>query len=113
MGLSQAMSMIADDRKSQSTTREVLSVLKDAEGQWLSTHEVAGRSLHDEFDVLAVLDALKAGRVLDFEPASGRYRYHSDMVNDLEVKRFLRSADGRERVARTNVDRFRHRYGSI
>jgi hypothetical protein len=107
------MSMIADDRRSQSTTREVLSVLTDADGQWLSAHDVAGRSLHDEFSVLSVLDALTAGRVLDFEPVSRRYRYHSDTVNDLEVKRFLRRADGRERVARTNVDRFRQRYGSI
>jgi DNA-binding IclR family transcriptional regulator len=113
VGLAQAMNMIADDRKSQSTAREVLSVLTGADGQWLSAHDVAGRSLYDESSVLGILDALASGRVLDFEPASGRYRYHSDTVNDLEVKRFLRRADGRERAARTNVDRFRQRYGSI
>lgn len=113
MGLAQAMNMIADDRTTQSATREVLAVLADADGQWLSPHQVAGRSLHDTDVVVPILQALAAGRVLDFEPASGLFRYHSDTVTDLEVRRFLRRADGHERVTRTNVDRFRQRYGTV
>jgi hypothetical protein len=113
LGLAQAMSLIADDRHMESVTREVLSVFTGSPDRWLTTAEVARRCLHDAETVGRVLTALAAGCVLDFEAASGGYRYHQDTVLDLEIRRFIRRADGHERLVRTNVDRFRQRYGGF
>ncbi len=112
MGLAAAMSLIGDDRSTTSTMRDVLSGLTAAPGRWFTEAEIMRRSLYDRDAVAAVLQALVAGRVLDFEPASSSYRYNQDTVLDLEVRRFLRHADGNERAVRTNVDRFRQRYGA-
>jgi hypothetical protein len=105
------MSLIADDRQTQSATREVLDVMTASPERWFTAAEVSRRCLIDSDTVHGVLTALAAGRVLDFEPASGSYRYRKDTVLDLEVRRFIRSANGHERLVRTNVDRFRQRYG--
>lgn len=59
-----------------------------------------------------VLDVLAGGVVLDCSGDPPRYRYHPDVVNDLEVSRFLRSRNAQDSRAQGSVDRFRSRYGS-
>jgi hypothetical protein len=113
VGLAQAMNLIADDRQTQSATREVLTVFSSCPEKWLKPDDVCRSCLYGADVVRSVLTALAAGRVLDFEPASGSYCYHQDAVLDLEVRRFIRRADGHERLVRTNVDRFRQRYGGF
>jgi hypothetical protein len=113
VGLTQAMNLIADDRQTQSVTREILSVFLAAPDTWMTTEDIRRRCFYPEDIVASVLTALAAGRVLDFEPASGAYCYQKDAVLDLEVRRFIRRADGHERLVRTNVDRFRQRHGSF
>ena len=67
--------------------------------------------LHDKRTVQGVLEALVQGVVLDFDTASASYRYHRDTALDFEVRRFIRRADVHDQGVRTNVDRFRQRYG--
>ncbi len=113
MGLSTAMNLLGDDRQTKSSTREVLGVMTDTSGRWFTPREIEQRTLLDHETVSCVLQALAMGRVLDFEPASGSYRYQQDTVLDLEVRRFVRHVDDYERAHRTNVDRFRQRYGAL
>jgi hypothetical protein len=112
VGLAAAMRLIADDRQTRSATREILAVMMDRAGEAFTPAEIEKCTLFDHETVACVLQALSMGRVLDFEPASGTYRYQTDKVLDLEVRRFIRHVDDNQRAVRTNVDRFRQRYGA-
>ena len=111
MGLSKAMGLLGADRRAQSATRDVLAVATHAEGSWLTAHDISRLTLHDAEIVGLVLGALVTGRVLDFDPSTNSYRYNKDAVLDLEVRRFIRNAEGHDHFVRSNVDRFRQRFG--
>ena len=112
MGLARALGLMHGDRGKESVAREVLQVMSSDLRPELTAEGVRNRlPLHDKHTVEAVLEALVTGVVLDFDTASGSYRYHRDTALDFEVRRFIRRADGHDQHVRTNVDRFRQRYG--
>jgi hypothetical protein len=112
MGLARALTLLHGDRGSESVAREVLAVMSADPRPQLTSEGVRHRlPLHDRRAVDGVLEALVEGVVLDFDTASGSYRYHRDTALDFEVRRFIRRADVHDQGVRTNVDRFRQRYG--
>ena len=112
MGLARALSLMRDDRGTESVAREVLAVMSADSRPQLTSEGVQRRLLfHDKRTVDDVLEALARGLVLDFDPASASYGYHRDTALDFEVRRFIRRTDGHDKHVRTNVDRFRQRRG--
>jgi hypothetical protein len=112
VGLARALTLLHGDRMNESVAREVLAVLATDPRPALTSEGLRHRlPLYDRRTVDGVLEALVAGVVLDFDTASASYRYHRDTALDFEVRRFVRHADGHEQHVRTNVDRFRQRYG--
>ena len=112
MGLARALSLMHGDRVTESVAREVLEVMSCDPRPQLTSEGIRHRlPFHDKRTVEVVLEALAEGLVLDFDSASTSYRYHWDTALDFEVRRFIRRADGHDKHVRTNVDRFRQRYG--
>ena len=112
MGLARALTLMHGDRSNESVAREVLAVMSSDPRPQLTSEGLRHRlPLHDRRTVEGVLEALVAGVVLDFDTASASYHYHRDTALDFEVRRFIRRADLHDQDVRTNVDRFRQRYG--
>ena len=112
MGLARALGAMRGDRGTESVAREVLQVMSADSRPQLTFEGLRNRlPLHDRHTVEVVLEALSRGLVLDFDPVSASYRYHRDTALDFEVRRFIRRTDGHDHHVRTNVDRFRQRYG--
>ena len=112
MGLARALTLLHGDRGYESVAREVLTVMSsDARPQHTEDGIRHRLPLHDRRSVETVLTALVDGVVLDFDSAAASYRYHKDTALDFEVRRFIRRASVHDEGVRTNVDRFRQRYG--
>jgi hypothetical protein len=112
MGLARALTILKGDRTNESVAREVLAVMSPEPRPRLTYEGLRHRlPLQDKRTFEGVIAALVEGVVLDFDTASASYRYHRDTALDFEVRRFIRRADVHDQGVRTNVDRFRQRYG--
>ena len=110
MGLQRALLRIAGDRSAENLLREVLGFAREQAPATFSAEQLAGHIRHDVADVAMLLSQLEAEAVLVRD--GGLYRYPDDAVVDLDVRRFLRSAQRHHAIVQTNVERFRQRFRS-
>jgi hypothetical protein len=109
MSLVRALHWLPGDRATETTVREVLQYMARHNSEWVPAHEVARRVERPETSVTAILSKLADGFVLLSD--GDRYRYDTDPVVDLDVKRFLRKSEVHTQLAQDNLARFRDRYG--
>lgn len=109
MSLDRALHGLPGDRATEALVREVLEHMIAHVGECFSAADVACRVGKSEAQVSVILSRLAEGFVLRGE--EGRFRYLSDPVVDLDVKRFLHRSDVHMRLAQDNLARFRDRFG--
>jgi hypothetical protein len=111
MSLRAALDALPSDRETQSDVREIVSFFSRHPGEWFSAHRVASVTDIADVQVSHVLGVLGRSYVLDSDDDEAQYRYQTDALLDLEIKRFLRRADTHSGMLQSNVDKFRRRYG--
>lgn len=109
MSLRTAMGQLPGDRATENAVREVLEIMRIHVGESISAGEVARRLERPEPAVAVLLSTLADAYVL--RRSSDGYRYDSDPLNDLDVRRFLEKAATHSQFVQNNVARFRDRYG--
>jgi hypothetical protein len=112
MGLKRVIDTLPGDRETSAALREVVGYLRDHSGQPIDPHRIVRVTGLTEVRVADLMSALAAGFVIDCDgnPASDPCTFEPDIVLQLEVDRFLRTAgDSADRLQRS-VDRFRGRY---
>jgi hypothetical protein len=109
MSLDRALHALPCDRATENTVREVLQYMSRHAAEWVPTSEVARRVEKPEPSVAVILSKLADGYVLDSD--GDRYRYDTDPLVDLDVKRFLRKTDVHTQLAQNNLAMFRDRFG--
>lgn len=112
VSLARALARLPDDIESGRVLRDVLVFLRRHKGEWLSEADIRMRTGLAPADVRAVLPVLVDAFVLDFDRATERYRYEGDVALAFEVDAFVRRIDCAESHVRTNVAKFRERYGA-
>lgn len=112
MSLSRALSNLPEDAELERTLRDVLLLFRRHRAEWLSEADVRMKTGCRAAHVALLLPVLVRGFVLDFDGASGAYRYSGDVVLGYEIDAFIKRTDYREAHVQTNVARFRERYGS-
>lgn len=111
MSLNRALSKLAPDAHMEHVLRDVLVLFGHHEKEWLSEGEVQAKTGRTLTDVRSVLPALVEAFVLDFDAATGRYRYCGDAALSFEIGAFMRRVDYHQSHVRTNIARFRERQG--
>jgi hypothetical protein len=109
MGLDRALHGLPDDRGTENTVREVLQLMSLHAGEWMQADDVSRRLERPGYPVSAILTKLAAGFVLHAD--GDRFRYDSDPVVDMDIKRFLTKSEAHTRFAQNNLSRFRDRFG--
>lgn len=112
VSLARALSRLPDDIESGRALRDVLVFLRRHKGEWLSDAEIVMKTGQPAADVRRILPVLVDAFVLDFDSATERYKYEGDVALSFEVDAFVRRIDSHESHVRTNVARFRERYGA-
>jgi hypothetical protein len=111
MGLSRALGRLPADRFTETVVRDVLLAMRRHAGRRLTCADVAGLLSVAQHQIASVLEALAEAFVLDSDGEPPSYRYRRDTASDLEIERFLRRADCHDGMLRSNVAKFRQRYG--
>lgn len=112
MSLARALAGLPDDPELHKTLRDVLVFFRRHKGEWLSDSEVRIKTGSPEAHIATLLPALSRAFVLDFDGATGNYRFGGDAVVGYEIDTFNRRVDSQQTHMRTNVAKFRERYGS-
>jgi hypothetical protein len=111
VSLDRALASLQPDPLTEQVLRDVLVLFTRHPGEPLTERDVArriGRGV-DELGVL--LPVLASGFVLDFDRASGVYRYTGDVVLGYEIDAYRKRIDSRQSHVTSNVARFRERRG--
>ena len=112
MSLARALAGLPDDPELHKTLRDVLMLFRRHKGEWLSDADVRMKTGSPAAHVAMLLPALSRAFVLDFDGATGNYRFGGDTVLGYEIDTFNRRVESQQAHMRTNVAKFRERYGS-
>ena len=110
MGLRQALERLPHDRAVESAARTLLSLFRANPGKWLAREDVL-EHVSDPVAGRKVLEALSEAFVLDFQDAPPRYRYEPGPLLEMETERYLHGAERHDERRRSNMARFRRRFG--
>lgn len=111
MSLERALASMKLDATAERTLRDVLVLFRHHHGEPLGARDVAMRTGRRLEEVTPLLNALTSAFVLDFDGASGGYRYEGDVVSGYEIDAFRRRVDNVQSHVTSNVARFRGRQG--
>ncbi len=111
MSLERALARLDLDGSAERALRDLLVLFKHHAGERLTERDVARRTGRAVEEVAPLLSALVAAFVLDFDGASGAYRYSGDVVVGYEIETFKKRIDSRQSHVTSNVARFRERQG--
>ena len=111
MSLDRALARLALDAPAERALRDVLILFNHHPHELLSGRDVALRTGRGTDEVAPLLDALTSAFVLDFDGASGAYRYSGDVVVGYEIEAFRRRVDSHQSHVTSNLARFRGRQG--
>ena len=112
MSLARALSKLPDDGELERVLRDVLVLFRRHKGEWLSETEVRIKTGQPPADVHRLLPVLVEGFVLDFDSSSERFCYSGDVAVSFEIDTFVRRVESHQSHVRTNVAKFRERYGA-
>jgi hypothetical protein len=112
VSLSRALTNLPDDPDLERTLRDVLVLFRRHKGEWLTDRDVRVKTGSPGPHIATLLPVLARAFVLDFDSAEGRYRFGGDAVLLYEIDAFSRRVESRQVHVRTNVAKFRERYGS-
>jgi len=112
VSLARALSKLPDDSELERALRDVLVLFRRHKGEWLSEAEVRVKTGQVPADVHRLLPVLVEGFVLDFDSTSDRFRYGGDVALSFEIDTFVRRVESHQSHVRTNVAKFRERYGA-
>lgn len=112
MSLARALTKLACDGETERVLRDVLSLFGHHVSEWLSESDVQIKTGHTCGEVHAVLPVLSDSYVLEFDRASGRYRYGGDIAVGIEIDAFVRRVGAHQNHVQTNVAKFRSRYSA-
>lgn len=112
MSLGRALANLPEDPALHQTLRDVLVLFRRHKGEWLSDSDVRIKTGSPAPHVTVILPVLARAFVLDFDGATGKYRFGGDAVLGYEIDSFTRRVDSQQAHMRTNVAKFRERYGS-
>lgn len=112
LSLSRALSNLPDDAELERSLRDVLLLFRRHKSEWLTEAEIRTKTGCQAAHVVRVLPVLARAFVLDFDSASGAYRFNGDVVLGYEIDGFMRRVESHQAHVRTNVAKFRDRYGS-
>ena len=112
MSLARALSKLPDDNELEHVLRDVLVLFRRHKGEWLSETDVRIKTGQSPGEIRRLLSVLVEAYVLDFDSASERFRYGGDVVLAFEVDAFVRRVESHQSHVRTNVAKFRERYGA-
>lgn len=113
MGLRRALASLPDDRATVTAAREVAAFLDMHPGEPFIAERIMRSTGVSAERITPVLSAFAAAFVIDCDgdPRRDECVYHPDSVLEIEVRRFLRGADGATHRLQGGVDRYRDRFG--
>ena len=114
MSLRKALAVLPDDRATAHAVHEIMSFFVAHEGEGLTADRVASATALSFMRIEPVLKALASAEVIDCDgdPRLHTCIYSADTILALEVKRYLRVADGASSRQQSSINKFRGRYGS-
>jgi len=112
VSLARALSKLPDDNEVERALRDVLLLFRRHKGEWLSESDVRTKTGQLPAEIHRLLPVLADAYVLDFDSASERFRYGGDVVVAFEIDTFVRRVETHQSHVRTNVAKFRERYGA-
>jgi len=99
------------DADSESVLRDVLVLFSHHPREWLTPQDTATRTGRPADSVRPMMSVLASSFVLDFDDATGAYRYSGDVVLGYEIDTFRKRVDSQHSHVSSNVARFRERHG--
>ena len=112
MSLARALTNLPDNAEVERALRDVLVLFRRHKAEWLSETDVRIKTGLSPVDLALILPVLARAFVLDFDSAESRYRFSGDVALGYEIETFSRRVEAHETHLRTNVARYRERYGS-
>jgi hypothetical protein len=109
LSLTRALSNLPEDAELERTLRDVLILFRRHKAEWLSELDVRTKTGCRPAHIAMLLPVLACAFVLDFDSASGAYRFNGDVVLGYEIDAFVRRVDSHQAHVRTNVAKFRER----
>lgn len=111
MSLQRALERLPGDRDTEAAARRIIALFRGHPGENFSRARVCATANVEHEVATVVLGTLVDTFVLDFSGDPPSYRFGGDRATEIEFDRFLRSSGRHEGEVRSNVERFRQRYG--
>ena len=111
MTLRSTLARLPSDRATLSVLRSVLEVFRSRPGEPMTRAHIAELAGLEPDTIAPVLQALCDTFVLDFDSEPPRYSLRPERFLRSEIDGFMRRLEGDGGNLRSNVDKFRKRYG--